>query len=70
MNQDEEQEADEGYGEQSQLPSFMKNPEVIKMHLDILYKSINFLSEEMIAVKIESYKQAKEQKKREEEERL
>lgn len=48
----------------------MKNPEVIKMHLDILYKSIGFLSEEMIAAKIEQYKQAKEQKKREEEERL
>ena len=57
-------------GEQSQLPSFMKKPEVIKMHLDILYKSITFLSEEKIIAKIELYKQAKEQKKREEEERL
>ena len=31
--------------EHSQMPTFMKNPEVIKMHLDILYKSISFLSE-------------------------
>lgn len=43
-------------GEQSQLPSFMKKPEVIKMHLDILYKSITFLSEEKIITKIELYK--------------
>jgi hypothetical protein len=48
----------------------MKKPEVIKMHLDILYKSITFLSEEKIIAKIELYRQAKEQKKREEEERL
>lgn len=40
------------------------------MHLDILYKSIGFLSEEKIAAKIEQYKQAKEQKRKEEEERL
>jgi len=26
------------------LPSFLKKPEVIRMHLEILYKSINFLS--------------------------
>ena len=57
-------------GESSQLPSFMKKPEVIKMHLDILYKSITFLSEEKIMAKIEMYRQAKEQKKREEEERI
>lgn len=57
-------------GESSQLPSFMKKPEVIKMHLDILYKSITFLSEEKIIAKIEMYRQAKEQKKREEEERI
>lgn len=53
-------DADEGLmdemGEQSQLPSFMKKPEVIKMHLDILYKSIGFLSEEKILTKIELYK--------------
>jgi len=48
----------------------MKKPEVIKMHLDILYKSIGFLSEDKIAAKIELYKQAKEQKRKEEEERL
>ena len=57
-------------GESSMLPSFMKKPEVIKMHLDILYKSIAFLSEEKIIAKIEMYRQAKEQKRREEEERL
>lgn len=44
----------------SLLPAFMKKPEVIKMHLDILYKSVLFLSEENINAKIELYKEAKE----------
>lgn len=61
-NEDDFDEAmiDEEGGVQSQMPSFMKNPEVIKMHLDILYKSIGFLSEQKIITKIEQYKQAKE----------
>lgn len=65
-------DADDGNrsGDESALPAFMKKPEVIKMHLDILYKSIGFLSEEKIAAKIDQYKQAKEQKRKEEEERL
>ena len=42
-----------GDDDQSTLPAFMKKPEVIKMHLDILYKSIGFLSEEKIAAKID-----------------
>ena len=48
----------------------MKKPDVIKMHLDILYKSIGFLSKETIDSMIEKYKQAKEQKRKEEEERM
>ena len=54
----------------SSLPAFMKKPEVIKMHLDILYKSISFLSQPKIEAMIEKYKQAKEQKRKEEEERI
>ena len=50
--------------------SFIKNPEVIQMHLDILYKSIGFLSKHKIDRILDEYKRAKEQKKREEEERL
>lgn len=69
-NEDEDDEQRSEDGEHSTLPAFMKKPEVIKMHLDILYKSIGFLSEEKIAAKIELYKQAKEQKRKEEEERL
>lgn len=65
---------EEGNGEdacaESQVPSFMKKPEIIKMHLEILYKSVMFLSEEKIAAKIELYKQAKEQKKRDHDARL
>lgn len=38
------------------LPTFMKKPDVIKMHLDILYKSIGFLSKETIDSMIEKYK--------------
>lgn len=34
----------------------MKKPEIIKMHLDILYKSIEFLSKEKIDEMIEKYK--------------
>jgi hypothetical protein len=40
------------------------------MHLDILYKSIGFLSKHKIDRILDEYKRAKEQKKREEEERL
>lgn len=62
--------ADDECDEESQVPAFMKKPEIIKMHLDILYKNIDFLSEEKIAAKIEVYKQAKEQKKIDEEKRM
>jgi hypothetical protein len=52
------------------LPFFMNKPEIIKMHLEILYKSISFLSEAKINSMITTYKLAKQQKKREEQERV
>ena len=48
----------------------MKKPEVIKMHLDILFKSVNFLCKNKVEAMIDNYKQAKEQKRKEEEERI
>lgn len=50
--------------------SFMEKPEIIQMHLDILYKSVQFLDKSKIEDKIELYKDSKEKKKREEQERL
>jgi len=47
-----------------------KKPEVIQMHLDILYKSVGFLSKHKIERILDEYKRAKDQKQREEEERL
>ena len=38
---------------------FMSKPEVIKMNLDILYKSVPFLSKDKINSGLESYKQSK-----------
>lgn len=38
---------------------FMCKPEVIKMNLEILYKSVPFLSKEKINSSLESYKQSK-----------
>lgn len=52
------------------LPFFMNKPEIIKMHLEILYKSISFLSEAKINSMITTYKLNKQQKKREEQERV
>lgn len=40
------------------------------MHLEILYKSIGFLCEDKICQKLEGYKLAKEQKRRDEEQRF
>jgi|DEB0MinimDraft_12_1074336.scaffolds.fasta_scaffold16136_4 hypothetical protein len=48
---------------------FMSKPEIIKMHLDILYKSINFLSKDKIQTVLNEYKLQKAQKLKEEEER-
>jgi len=40
------------------------------MHLDILYKSVTFISNEKILTILEDYKTAKEEKRKEEEDRL
>ena len=48
----------------------MEKPEIIQMHLDILYKSVPFLERQTIEDKIDFYKDSKEKKKREEQERL
>ena len=47
----------------------MRKPEVIKMHLDILFKSITFLNKHKIEVMLQDYKQQKIQRQKEEEER-
>ena len=41
--------------EQISYMNFMKKPEVIKMHLDILYKSIMFVKKEKIDSMLEDY---------------
>ena len=50
--------------------SFMNKPDLIQMHLDILYKSVSFISGEKIMTILEDYKTAKEEKRKEEEDRL
>ena len=46
--------------EDNGLPFFMNKPEIIKMHLEILYKSIGFLSEAKINSMTAQYKHAKQ----------
>lgn len=41
---------------------FMRKPEVIKMHLDILFKNIHFLKKEKIEIMLNEYKSQKLQK--------
>lgn len=48
----------------------MNKPEIIKMHLEILYKSVGFISEQKIQTNLEEFRKAKEQKKREKEQRV
>lgn len=48
----------------------MKKPEIIQMHLDILFKSVNFISREKIVKILNDYKESKMQKQKEEEERI
>ena len=48
----------------------MRKPEVIKMHLDILYQSVNFVSKDKIKSILSDYKECKLQKQKEEEQRL
>lgn len=48
----------------------MRKPEVIKMHLDILYKNISFLKKEKIDRILLEYKHQKIQKQKEAEEQL
>ena len=50
--------------------SFMNKPDLIQMHLDILYKSVTFISSEKILTILEDYKTAKEDKRKEEEDRM
>jgi hypothetical protein len=49
---------------------FIKDPEVIRMHLDILYKTIPLLSKERILAILEPYKKEKERKRKEAKERI
>lgn len=49
---------------------FMSKPEIIRMHLEILYKSIQFLSKDKIQRVLNDYKFQKAQKQKEEEERM
>jgi hypothetical protein len=56
--------------EQLSYIEFMRKPEVIKMHLDILYKNIHFLKKEKIDIMLNEYKSQKLQKQKEAEEQL
>lgn len=51
----------------NQSPYFINNPQIIKMHLDIIYKSVSFLSEDKIDQLIKKYLENIEKNKREEE---
>ena len=42
--------------DQASYLRFMNKPEIIKMHLDILFKSINFLKKDKIEVMLNEYK--------------
>ena len=59
---DEEGEGDISY--------FLRKPEILKMHLEILYKSVPFISEEKIIQGLEEYKKKKERLRIEKEQRL
>jgi hypothetical protein len=48
--------------EQISYLKFMRKPEIIKMHLDILFKSISFLKQEKIDTMLLEYKEQKAQK--------
>lgn len=48
----------------------MNKPDLIQMHLDILYKNVTFISSDKILTILEDYKNAKEEKRKEEEDRL
>lgn len=50
--------------------SFMNKPDLIQMHLDILYKSVSFISKDKILTILEEYKTTKEEKRKEEEDRM
>jgi hypothetical protein len=65
MNKDGEQSCEEAMA----YAKFMSKPEIIRMHLDILYKSISFLSKDKIMTILNDYKLQKAQKLKEEEER-
>lgn len=50
--------------------SFMRKPEIIQMHLDILFKSVPYISKDKIMKILSNYKETKMQKQKEEEERI
>ena len=56
--------------EQLSYIEFMRKPEVIRMHLDILFKNILFLKKEKIDKMLNEYKLQKLQKQKEAEEQL
>lgn len=47
--------------------SFMNKPDLIQMHLNILYKSVTFLSQDRILNMLAEYKKTKDLKRKEEE---
>ena len=52
-----------------QISYILKKPEILKMHLEILYKSVPFISEQRIMEGIHEYKAKKERLRLEEEQR-
>jgi hypothetical protein len=57
-------------GDNAAYVSFMRKPEIIQMHLDILYKSVPYISKDKIMKILSNYKETKMQKQKEEEERI
>ena len=48
----------------------MSKPDLIQMHLNILYKSVTFLNQDRIVNILAEYKKTKDIKRKEEEKRL
>ena len=60
---------DDQNGELDQISYFLRKPEILKMHLEILYKSVNFINEQSIKASLDEYNAKKERLRLEEEQR-
>ena len=55
--------------DQEQLSYILKKPEILRMHLEILYKTVNLVSEEKIQQGLAAFKEKKERLRLEEQQR-